>query len=37
MTLAGDGKSAEQVIPFLDLINGTAELPDELYAVVRAP
>ena len=28
-------KSAEIVIPFLDLINGTAELPDELYAVVK--
>lgn len=37
MTLADDGKSAETVLPFLDLINGTAELPDELYAIVRAP
>lgn len=37
MTLAADRRSAEQVIPFLDLINGTLELPDELYAVVRAP
>jgi hypothetical protein len=37
MTLSGDKRSAEQVIPFLDLINGTVELPDELYAVVRAP
>ncbi len=35
MTLAPDRKSAEQMIPFLDLINGTANLPDELYAVVR--
>jgi len=37
MARSADGRSAEQVIPFLDLINGTAELPDELYAVVRAP
>ncbi len=35
MTLAGDRKSAETVIPFLDLINGTLALPDELFAVVR--
>src|SRR5690606_30565626 len=28
--------AAEKVIPILDLINGTADLPDELYAVVRA-
>lgn len=35
MTLAGDRKSAETVIPFLELINGTLALPDELYAVVR--
>lgn len=37
MTRSGDGKSASQVIPMLDLINGTLELPGELYAVVRAP
>lgn len=30
-----DGK-AEKVIAILDLINGTADLPDELYAIVRA-
>ncbi len=35
MTLAGDKKSAETVIPFLDLINGTLELPDELFAIVK--
>jgi hypothetical protein len=35
MVLADDKTSAEMVIPFLDLINGTAELPDEIYAVVR--
>lgn len=35
MTLAGDKKSAETVIPFLDLINGTLDLPAELYAVVK--
>ena len=37
MTRAADGKSASQVIPMLDLINGTVDLPDELFAVVRAP
>lgn len=35
MTLSEDGKSAEEVIPFLDLLNGTPDIPDELYAVVR--
>lgn len=35
MTVAGDKKSAELVIPFMDLINGTAELPDEVFAVVK--
>jgi hypothetical protein len=34
MTLSADGTSAEQVIPLLDLMNGTAELPPELYVVV---
>lgn len=34
MTLSGDGKSAETVIPFLGLIDGTASLPKELFAVV---
>ena len=29
------GNSAEIVIPFLDLINGTVELPPELYATVK--
>jgi len=29
------GNSAEVVIPFLDLINGTVELPPELYATVK--
>lgn len=37
MTLSADRKRAEQVIPMLDLINGAAGLPEELYAVVRAP
>jgi hypothetical protein len=36
MTLSADKTSAETVIPFLDLINGTVELPDELYAIVKA-
>lgn len=34
MTLSGDGKAAEIVIPFLGLIDGTANLPKELFAVV---
>jgi hypothetical protein len=29
------GNAAEIVIPFLDLINGTVELPPELYATVK--
>lgn len=37
MSRAADGRSASQVIPMLDLINGTLDLPEELYAVVRAP
>lgn len=37
MTINADKTAAEIVIPFLDLINGKAELPDELFAVVRAP
>lgn len=37
MTRSADGNSAEMVIPILDLIDGTAVLPDEIYAVVRAP
>lgn len=35
MEISADKTTAEEVIPFLDLLNGTAELPDELYAVVR--
>ena len=35
LTLSADKTSAEIKIPFLDLINGTAKLPDELYAVVQ--
>ncbi len=34
MTISDDKTAAEIKIPFLDLINGTADLPDELYAVV---
>lgn len=34
MTLAADGASAETKIPFLDLINGSAEMPAEFFAVV---
>ncbi|WP_297102922.1 hypothetical protein [uncultured Devosia sp.] len=37
MTLSADKTRAEQVIDMLDLINGAADLPDELFAVVRAP
>jgi hypothetical protein len=35
LTLNADKTSAEIKIPFLELIEGTAKLPDELYAVVR--
>jgi len=35
MTISGDGKAAEEAIPFADLINGKMDLPDELYAVIR--
>ncbi|WDR06923.1 hypothetical protein PSQ90_05605 [Devosia rhodophyticola] len=35
MSLSPDKRSAEQVVHFLDLINGTAGLPATLYAVVR--
>ena len=35
MTISADRKSAEIVIPFLDLINGTAELPPEVFATVK--
>lgn len=37
MTRSADGKKASHEIPLLDLINGTLELPDELFAVVRTP
>ena len=35
MTVSADKTSAEVVIPFLDLINGTTTLPDELFAVIQ--
>jgi hypothetical protein len=35
MTLSEDKTSAEVVIPFMDLLNGTATLPDELSATVN--
>jgi hypothetical protein len=37
MDISDDGKSAEKVLPIMDLVNGSADLPDELFAVVRAP
>nr|WP_314256019.1 hypothetical protein [uncultured Devosia sp.] len=37
MKLAKDEKSASQTILILDLLSGTADLPAEYYAVVRAP
>jgi hypothetical protein len=37
MTVAKDAKSASRDIPILELISGKADLPAELYAVVRAP
>ncbi|MCD7058532.1 hypothetical protein [Pelagibacterium xiamenense] len=35
MDLAEDGMAASYQIPFADLMQGTLELPDELYAVVQ--
>ncbi|HQZ12331.1 MAG TPA: hypothetical protein PK286_05540 [Devosia sp.] len=35
MTRAADGASAEIVVPFLDLINGTTTLPEEVFATVK--
>lgn len=35
MTKSADGTSAEVVIPFLDLINGTSTVPAELSATVK--
>jgi hypothetical protein len=35
MTLSADKTAAEQILPFVDIINGTTDLPDELYAIVR--
>ena len=37
MTLSANKTAAETKIKFLDLIQGTAELPDEFFAVVRVP
>jgi hypothetical protein len=37
MELSSDRETAEVVVPLLDLLYGRAELPDPLYAVVRAP
>jgi hypothetical protein len=37
MKLSEDGRSAQQKLMFLDLLRDKAELPDELYAVVRVP
>jgi hypothetical protein len=37
MKLSGDGESAERKIMFLDLLRGKADLPAELYAIVRVP
>lgn len=35
MTKAENGLSAETKISFVDLLNGKADLPDELYAIVK--
>jgi hypothetical protein len=35
MTISGDKTTAEVVIPFLDLINGTTTLPDVITADIR--
>lgn len=36
LTLSADHKTAEIKIPFAELLDGTAKLPDEFYAVVKA-
>jgi len=35
MQIGKDGMSAELVIPFVDMISGEVDLPDEAYAVVK--
>ncbi|HEY4202007.1 MAG TPA: hypothetical protein VGM83_15750 [Devosiaceae bacterium] len=35
MTIAADRHSATETVPFTDLLGGTAQLPQELYAVVK--
>lgn len=35
MTLSNEGRTAQEKINFLDLLRGEADLPEELYAVVR--
>lgn len=37
MTLSADKTSAETTIKFLDLLQGTGDLPDAYYAIVRVP
>ena len=37
MTLSPDKTAAEVTIKFLDLLQGTGDLPDEYYAVVQVP
>ncbi len=37
MTLSADEKSAELKVMFIDLIEGSATLPDESYAIVQLP
>ena len=35
MTLSDDHKTAELKVPFMEMLDGTAKLSDELYAVVK--
>jgi hypothetical protein len=37
MTLSQDRRSAQTVVPFVDLVKATAKLPEEFFAVVRVP
>jgi hypothetical protein len=37
MTLSADKMGAETKIKFLDLLQGTGDLPDEYYAIVQVP
>ena len=37
MTLSADQKSAELVVPFTSLVDGSLDLPEDAYAIVQLP